>query len=284
MTKLLNGRDVVEVMNADTTKSVKELEQRGVKPTLAIVRVGELKDEIAYERGAIKRCEDVGVATSKYLLSKDATQKQVLDTIIRLNDDASIHGILLLCPLPAHIDEDVVRNAINPDKDVDGITDKSIASVYAGENVGFAPCTAQSCIELLEHYNYDFSGKNAVVVGRSLVVGKPVAMMMLDRNSTVTIAHSRSINLPEIVRQADLVIAAVGRARLVDANHLRPGQTVIDVGINVENNGQLVGDVDFSAAVNIVDAITPVPGGIGKVTTSVLCKHVVQAATKFANN
>jgi methylenetetrahydrofolate dehydrogenase (NADP+)/methenyltetrahydrofolate cyclohydrolase len=280
MATLLKGAEVVEAMNAQTATLVKELKGQGTAATLAIVRVGEREDEIAYERGALKRCEKVGICARQVLLPETATQAQLIAAIEELNVDDSVHGVLLLRPLPPHINDDTVRNVLLPEKDVDGITDKSIAAVFAGEDIGFAPCTPQACMEIAEYFGYEFEGKNAVVIGRSLVVGKPAAMMLLDRNATVTIAHSRTKSLPEIARRADFVIACVGRAEMVDASYLRAGQTVIDVGINVAANGKLTGDVNFNAAESVVDAITPVPGGVGTVTTSVLCKHVAQAAKR----
>jgi len=278
MAQLLKGAAVVEVMNEATANAVDALKARGVTPTLAIVRVGERGDEIAYERGAMKRCEKVGVAARQVTLPSDCTQDGLVAAIEGLNRDATVHGVLLLRPLPAHIDDDVVRNVLDPRKDIDGITDASVAGVFTNDGNGFAPCTPQACMEVLDYYGVDLQGKRAVVVGRSLVVGKPAAMMLLDRNATVTVCHSRSRNLPALCRAADVIIACVGRPAMLDATCLTPGQTVIDVGINVLNDGTLVGDVDFAAAKDVVAALTPVPGGVGTVTTSVLVKHVVEAA------
>lgn len=278
--KILKGAEVVEVMNADLAQQSEELRTKGINPTLAIVRVGERGDDISYERGATKRAEKVGVAVKNVLLPQDVSQDELIKVIKDINADESIHGVLMFRPLPQHIDEDIVRNTLDPAKDVDGITDLSLAGVFAGIDTGYAPCTAQACMEILAHFDYDLKGKNAVVVGRSLVIGKPVAMMLLGENATVTMCHSRSKNLPEIVSAADVVIACVGRANMVDASYLSSGQVVIDVGINVTDEGSLVGDVDFGAAEEIVEAITPVPGGVGTVTTSVLMKHVIVAASK----
>jgi len=185
-------------------------------------------------------------------------------------------------PLPKHIDEDLVRNTLSLAKDIDGITDLSLADVFSNTSNGFAPCTAQACMEILAHFGVELNGKKAVVVGRSLVVGKPVSMLLLAQNATVTIAHSRTNNLPSVVKEADVVIACVGRAQMVDGSYLSAGQVVIDVGINVTEEGNLVGDVNTPEAEEIVDAITPVPGGVGTVTTSVLVKNVVEAASKLA--
>ncbi|MCL2826878.1 MAG: bifunctional 5,10-methylenetetrahydrofolate dehydrogenase/5,10-methenyltetrahydrofolate cyclohydrolase [Eggerthellaceae bacterium] len=279
MATILKGSEVVEAMNNEIAAEVEKLKARGVDPTLAIVRVGERGDDISYERGATKRAEKVGVAVRNVLLPEDVSQEELIAAIEGLNADDAVHGVLLFRPLPKHIDEDAVRNTLDPRKDIDGITDLSLAGVFASSGTGFAPCTAQACMEILDFFGYDLKGKSAVVVGRSLVVGKPAAMMLLDRNATVTVAHSRTQDLAGVCRSADVVIACVGRAAMVGADYLRAGQVVIDVGINVAEDGSLIGDVDFGAAESIVDAITPVPGGVGTVTTSVLVKHVVQSAS-----
>lgn len=278
--KILKGAEVIETMNADLFSQSEALRADGINPTLAIVRVGERGDDISYERGATKRAEKVGVDVKNVLLSEDVTEDELIKVIKDINADDSVHGVLMFRPLPSHIDEDVVRNMLEPSKDIDGITDLSLAGVFAGIDTGYAPCTAQACMEILAHYGYDLQGKSAVVVGRSLVIGKPVAMMLLGKNATVTMCHSRSQDLPDIVSAADIVIACVGRANMVNADYLSEGQVVIDVGINVTEAGSLAGDVDFQAAEQIVEAITPVPGGVGTVTTSVLMKHVIDAASK----
>ena len=280
--KILKGAEVTEAMNARLLSRSEALRTKGINPTLAIIRVGERGDDISYERGATKRAEKVGVDVKNVLLHENVTQDELIKTVKDINADDSVHGVLMFRPLPSHIDEDVVRNTLEPSKDVDGITDLSLAGVFAGIDTGYAPCTAQACMEILAHNNYDLQGKNAVVVGRSLVIGKPVAMMLLGKNATVTLCHSRSKNLSDIVAAADIVIACVGRAKMLDANYLSEGQVVIDVGINVTEDGSLIGDVDFNAAEQTVESITPVPGGVGTVTTSVLMQHVIDAATKTA--
>ncbi|MDR2197218.1 MAG: bifunctional 5,10-methylenetetrahydrofolate dehydrogenase/5,10-methenyltetrahydrofolate cyclohydrolase [Coriobacteriales bacterium] len=290
MASILRGTDVADALNARVAAEVEALKAQGVTPTLAILRVGERGQDISYERGATKRAEKVGVAVQNLVVPEEVTQDVLLAAVDQLNADARIHGVLMFRPLPGHIDEDVVRNRLLPEKDIDGITDASAVGVFTGAGAGadgrqsanrssgFAPCTPQACMEILEHFGIEVKGRQAVVVGRSLVVGKPVAMMLLDRHATVTICHSRTKNLPDLVSRAEIVIACVGRAKMVTAAYLSPGQVVVDVGINVTEQGNLVGDVDFEAASGIVDAITPVPGGVGTVTTSVLMKHVVEAA------
>jgi methylenetetrahydrofolate dehydrogenase (NADP+)/methenyltetrahydrofolate cyclohydrolase len=280
MATILKGADVVEALNESIANDVEQLKAKGITPTLAIVRVGERGDDISYERGATKRAEKVGVSVEQRLLAADVSQEELIATIESLNQDTGIHGVLIFRPLPKHVDEDLVRNTLSPNKDIDGITDASLASVFAGIKTGFAPCTPSACMEILAHFGIDAKGKQAVVVGRSLVVGKPAAMMLLDRHATVTIAHSRTQDLPSVVRSADIVIACVGRAQMLNASYFSAGQIVIDVGINVTEEGALVGDVDFDSAQHVASALTPVPGGVGTVTTSVLVKHVVEAAQR----
>ena len=251
-----------------------------LKPTLGIIRVGENESDISYERGATKRCETLGVACEKVLLPADVSQENLLAEIEKMNKNDNIHGVLLFRPLPKHLDQAVIENALDPAKDVDCMTDGSMTGVFTGKEVGFPPCTPQACMEILDHYGIDCTGKRAVVIGRSLVVGKPAAMMLIKKNATVTVCHTRTVDMPSVVKEADIVIVAAGRAGVVDDTYLRPGQIVIDVGINVNAEGKLCGDVDFEKAEPIVEAITPVPGGVGSVTTSVLVGHVVEAAKR----
>ena len=279
--QILEGPKVAEALNAQIAENVEALKAAGTQPCLAILRVGERPDDISYERGAIKRAEGVGIEVRTILLAENTTTEELVATVEDINNDPAIHGLLMFRPLPKHIDEERVCNAIDPAKDIDACTEASLAGVFTGSGVGFAPCTAQACIEILDHYGIEISGKRVVVIGRSLVIGKPVAMLLLAKNGTVTIAHSRTQNLPEIASQADIVVACVGRARMVDAAYVSEGQTIIDVGINFVD-GKMAGDVDFDAASEIVSAITPVPRGVGSVTTSVLCKHLVEAAQAAA--
>ena len=280
MAELLRGAPVVEALNAEMTQEVAGLRELGVQPTLAIVRVGEREDDIAYERGAMKRCEKVGVQVKQVLLPGDCTEDALIAALKDLNEDNSVHGVLLFRPLPKYMNDDKVRNTLAPEKDIDGITDLSLAGVFAGTSTGYPPCTAQACIEILDFYNIDPKGRKAVVVGRSLVVGKPAAMMLIGKHATVTVCHTRTMDMPGVCREGEILIVSAGRPKIVDGSYLSPGQIVIDVGINVLEDGTMCGDVDFEAAEDIVGAITPVPGGVGTVTTSVLVKHVVAAAKK----
>ena len=283
MAKQFLGKEVVAAVNSRIMADVAALKEKGVTPTLGIVRVGERGDDLSYERGAVKRCETLGVAYEKFLLPADCTQEELMAVIDQVNKNDAIHGVLIFRPLPKHLDEAAVIKALDPEKDVDGITDGSMVGVFAGTNQGFPPCTPQACMEILDYYNVDCTGKKEVVVGRSLVVGKPAAMMLIKKNATVTVCHTRTVDMPSVVKEADIVIVAAGRAGVVDASYVREGQIVIDVGINVNAEGKLCGDVDYASVEPIVEAITPVPGGVGSVTTSVLIGHVVEAAKrKFA--
>ena len=281
MATLLKGFPAAKALTQKLLPRVAALTEKGIVPTLAILRVGEKEDDISYERGATKRCETLGVVFEKFLLPADASEEEVLKVIQAVNEDDSIHGVLLFRPLPRHLNEDKIVNALAVEKDVDGITDLSMASVFMGRGAGYAPCTPSACMRILDHYGIDCTGKKAVVIGRSLVVGKPAAMMLLKKNATVTVCHTKTVDMPAVVREADVVIVAAGRAGIVGADYLRPGQVVIDVGINVNAEGKLCGDVNFAEAEPVVAAITPVPGGVGSVTTSVLMKHVVEAAERI---
>ncbi|MCC8137397.1 MAG: bifunctional 5,10-methylenetetrahydrofolate dehydrogenase/5,10-methenyltetrahydrofolate cyclohydrolase [Clostridiales bacterium] len=282
MAKQLLGKEVTAALNERIKAKVAELEAKGVKPTLGIIRVGENESDISYERGATKRCETLGVACEKILLPADVSQDELLKVIDEVNKNDAIHGVLLFRPLPKHLDQNVIENALDPAKDVDCMTDGSMSGVFTGKAVGYPPCTPQACMEILDHYGIDCTGKKAVVIGRSLVVGKPAAMMLVKKNATVTICHTRTVDMPSVAREADIIIVAAGRAGVVGADYVKPGQVIIDVGINVNAEGKLCGDVDYAAVEPIVDAITPVPGGVGSVTTSVLVSHVVEAAAKKA--
>lgn len=283
MAKQLLGKEVTAALNERIKADVATLNAKGVKPTLGIIRVGERPDDLSYERGATKRCETLGVEYKKYLLPADVSQEELLKVVDEVNNDDNIHGVLMFRPLPKHIDQTLVENALAAEKDVDCQTDASLGGMFTGKKVGFPPCTPQACMEILDHYGIDCTGKKAVVIGRSLVVGKPAAQMLIKKNATVTTCHTRTIDMPSVAREAEILIVAAGRAGVVGAEYVSPGQIVIDVGINVNAEGKLCGDVDYAAVEPIVDSITPVPGGVGSVTTSVLVGHVVEAAMrKFA--
>ncbi|MBE5912782.1 MAG: bifunctional 5,10-methylenetetrahydrofolate dehydrogenase/5,10-methenyltetrahydrofolate cyclohydrolase [Pseudobutyrivibrio ruminis] len=281
MAKLLKGKEVVDALNIKMANQVEALKAKGVNPTLAILRVGERADDLSYERGAIKRCQQVGVEVQVEALEEGVSEEGFFEKLNELNEDDSVHGILMFRPLPKHIDGEKARNMLKAEKDVDGCTDLSLAGVFTNTNLGFAPCTAEAAMEILKHYDIALSGKKVAVIGRSLVIGRPVAMMLMHENATVTICHTRTVDIPSITKDADIVVVASGQMESIGKEYLREGQTVIDVGISWnDEKGKLCGDVKFDEAEPIVDAITPVPGGVGGVTTSILVKHVVEAAAK----
>ena len=280
MALLLKGGEAAAAMNEKTAARVAALTAAGVVPTLAVVRMGAREDDLSYERGVMNRCAKLGIQVKHCLLEADASQDQLLEVIRDINWDNSIHGCLLFRPLPAQINDKAVREALAPEKDVDGITDASLAGVFTSSGVGYAPCTAQACVEILDHYGIPLEGKRVTVVGRSLVVGKPAAMLLDRKNATVTICNSRTRNLPELCRQADVLVVAMGKRGAIGGDCVAPGQVVVDVGIHTDENGKLCGDVRFAEAEPVAAAITPVPGGVGAMTTSVLAAHVVEAAGK----
>jgi methylenetetrahydrofolate dehydrogenase (NADP+)/methenyltetrahydrofolate cyclohydrolase len=282
MAQILKGKEVVDALAETMKKDVEALKAKGVTPTLGIIRLGERDDDISYEKGAKKRCDSVGVAVKQYVLPVDTGRENLLDVIHEVNADKNVHGVLLFRPLPKHIDDNAVRAALLPEKDIDGITDGSLAGVFANISLGFPPCTAEACMAILAHYGIDPAGKRVTVIGRSLVIGRPVAMMLMHKNATVTICHTKTKDLPSVVREGEIVIVAAGKAEAVTGEYFREGQTVIDVGIHVKEDGGLCGDVKFAEAEPVVKAITPVPGGVGAVTTCVTIRHVIEAAAKAA--
>ena len=289
MAKKLLGKEVNEALVASLQTRTAALREKGVVPTLGIIRLGENPSDLSYEKGATKRAEEVGVAVKNYVLPETATKEEVLAVIDEVNADASVHGVLMFRPLPKHLkaDQDEICNRLAPCKDVDSMTHMSNAGVFEGQALGYAPCTPAACMEILDYYGIDCKGKNAVVIGRSLVVGKPAAMMLMAKNATVTICHTKTVNTAEICKNADIIVSAAGVLNSLTADYVRPGQVVIDVSMNwnpekitSKGKGGMSGDAVFDEVEPIVEAITPVPGGVGAVTTSVLMKHVVEAAEK----
>lgn len=280
MAQVLLGKEVADVLTEELVERVAKLKAGGVEPSLAIVRLGNEADDLSYERGALNRAEKAGVKVKVFDLPRDRPQEDLEQVILEINQDDSLHGCLIFRPLPGQIDEEKIAALLAPAKDIDGFTDGSLVGVFKGEQTGFAPCTAEAAIAILKHYNVNLNGARAVVLGRSLVIGKPVAMMLLQENSTVTICHSRTKEIAKAAKDADVLIAAVGQAKMVTPEFCNPGQVIIDVGINVDEEGKLLGDVDYDAVEPLVKAITPVPRGVGSVTTSILMKHVVEAAER----
>ncbi len=291
MAKLLLGKEVTDALNEKLMERTAALKEQGIIPTLAIIRCGANPSDLSYEKGATKRAELVGVAVKKYELPEDVTKEALMATIDEINGDDSVHGVLMFRPLPKHLkaDQDEICNRLDPKKDVDCMTDLSNAGVFEGrKDLGYAPCTPEACMEILDYYGIDCKGKSAVVIGRSLVVGKPAAMMLMGKNATVTVCHAKTVNTAEVARSADILVSAAGVLGSLTKEYVRPGQVVIDVSINWDPNkvnskggkGAIAGDAVFEEVEPVVEAITPVPGGVGSVTTSVLMKHVVEAAEK----
>ena len=289
MAKRLLGKEVNEALVAALQTRTAALREKGVTPTLGIIRLGENPSDLSYEKGATKRAEEVGVAVKNYILPETATKEELLAVIDEVNADASVHGVLMFRPLPKHLrgDSDEICNRLSPAKDVDSMTHMSNAGVFEGQDLGYAPCTPAACMEILDYYGIDCKGKNAVVIGRSLVVGKPAAMMLMAKNATVTVCHTRTVNTAEICKRADIIVTAAGVLNSLTKDFVREGQIVIDVSMNwnpekitSKGKGGMSGDCVFDEVEPIVEAITPVPGGVGAVTTSVLMKHVVEAAEK----
>ena len=273
------GMPAVKAMAEEFKSRVAALKERGVYPKLAVVRVGEREDDIAYEKGIVKRFGTVEADVEVIKLPIDIDEESFEETIRRLNEDEKVHGILVFRPLPKQLDDNRLKEIIRPDKDVDSISMANAARVFAGDKTGYAPCTAQAVMELLEHNKIDLTGKKVVIVGRSLVVGKPLAMLMLGRNATVTVCHTRTKNIAEECKRADILVACAGSAKMIKRDFTNPDQIVVDVGINFVD-GAMCGDVDYDDVAEHVAAITPVPGGVGTVTTSVLLKHTLESAER----
>jgi methylenetetrahydrofolate dehydrogenase (NADP+)/methenyltetrahydrofolate cyclohydrolase len=275
----LRGMPVVNSLAEKFKSDIERLKGEGIVPKLTVVRVGEQADDLAYEKGIMKRFSTVSAIAEVIALPVDVSQEELEQTILNLNEDTSVHGILLFRPLPKNLSEDRIKSIIAEGKDVDGMGINNIAHVFSGNKIGFPPCTPQAVIELLDFYGIDLTGKKVTVVGRSMVTGKPLSMLLLGKNATVTICHTRTKNLSEECKKADILIACAGVAKMVKESFVHPEQIVVDVGINMDN-GKLCGDVDYDAVAGIVKAITPVPGGVGTVTTSVLLKHTIQSAMR----
>lgn len=282
MAEILYGAPVSDAISEKLKKRTDALKERGVNPTLAIIRLGEKPGDIYYERGAMAKCEAAGVSVKNIVLPESCAQDELISIIKGINEDKSIHGCLLLRPLPEGIDELRVCETLKTEKDVDCITIPSLGAVFTESGEGYPPCTAEACIDMLEHYGIELRGKLCVVIGRSLVAGKPVSMMLQAKDATVIMCHSKTENLKELCKKADLIVCAVGKAGFLDESFVSHEQTVIDIGINRNAEGKMCGDADFEKLSQIVRAITPVPGGVGRITSSVLVKHLVEAAEKSA--
>lgn len=278
MAVLLRGAPVAEAILEKLKERSARLHGQGISPCLAVLRVGEAPSQTAYERNAARRCESLGISVRRIVLPEGADRAALLGAIENINRDGSIHGCLLLRPLPRAGDDEAACCTLDPEKDVDGIGPASLGAVFTGRGPGFPPCTARACVEMLDYYGVALSGAHAAIIGRSLVVGRPLAMLLQARDATVTLCHSRSRELPALCRGADIIVAAAGRRNMVGREFVKPGQVVLDVGINQDETGKIHGDVDFEQVSPIVSAISPVPGGVGAVTTAVLAGNVLSAA------
>ena len=284
MGEIIKGKPVGDALSEVLKGECEALVKNGIQPKLAILRVGAKPNDLSYEKGALKKCETIGITAEVTELPDGTTQEQYIETLEKLNNDSSVHGILTFRPLPEGIDEEVIKNVIAPEKDVDCFSPMNTAKLMEGDKTGFPPCTPTAVVEILKHYNVPLKGANVVVLGRSMVVGKPVSMLLLGENATVTICHSKTKDLSQVCANADVLVAGVGRARMVTADYVKEGAVVIDVGINAKpEGGGICGDVDTDDVVEKVSMVTPVPAGVGSVTTSILAKHVIKAC-KQQNN
>ena len=277
--KLISGKEVSAAIKAQVKEEVAALKAKGVFPKLSVIIVGENPASQTYVKGKHKDCAECDILSENIAMPETTTQEQLLAEIERLNKDESVHGILVQLPLPDHIDEYAVINAIAPEKDVDGFTAINVGNMNIGKDC-YTPCTPQGCIDMLDYAGVDLVGKDVVVIGRSNIVGKPVAVLALQRSATVTICHSKTKNIADKIRQADIVIVAVGRAGFLTGDMLKPGAVVIDVGINRNSEGKLCGDADFDSCIDIVSKITPVPGGVGLMTRANLLKNTIKSAKR----
>ncbi|WP_434793707.1 Bifunctional protein FolD protein [Terrisporobacter petrolearius] len=284
MGEIIKGKPVGDALSEVLKGECEALVKDGIQPKLAILRVGAKPNDLSYEKGALKKCEAIGITAEVTELPDGTTQEKYIEVLEKLNKDTSVHGILTFRPLPEGIDEEVIKNVIAPEKDVDCFSPMNTAKLMEGDKTGFPPCTPTAVVEILKHYNVPLKGANVVVLGRSMVVGKPVSMLLLGENATVTICHSKTKDLPKVCANADVLVAGVGRARMVNAEYVKEGAVVIDVGINAKpEGGGICGDVDTDDVVGKASMVTPVPAGVGSVTTSILAKHVIKAC-KQQNN
>lgn len=278
----LTGKPVAEHLRADIKARVAALNERNIVPAITIIRVGNKEDDVFYERSILKNCSLLGIQGSVVEFPEDVSPEELISTIENANDDDNIHGIMMFRPLPGHLNEKEVVEKINPDKDIDGMTPANLEKIFEGVDGGFSPCTPKAAIEMLKYYDIPLQGANVLVAGRSLVVGKPLAMLLLKENATVTICHSRTKNMESIASRADLVVAAIGRAKFMDEGFFTESSIVIDVGVNYDENGKICGDVDYDKVFGRVKALTPPTGGLGTITTTILLDQAVKACEMMA--
>ena len=274
----LGGKEVADKIVEELKARVEELKGKGIDPKLAILRVGEREDDLAYERGVLKRFESAGVEVEVTAVESSISQEDLDRTFDGINNDPEVHGILVFRPLPKGLSDEHMRRTIDPGKDSDFMDIRNMENVLAGVPDAAAPCTAEAVMSLIRHYNIETKGKKVTVVGRSLVIGKPVALLLTTANATVTVCHTKTLNIEEECRNVDIIVACCGVAKMITDKFVRPGQIIIDVGMNVDEEGRLCGDVDYEGVSQIAEAVTPVPGGVGSITTAILLKHVVDNA------
>ncbi len=277
MSIILYGKPVAESIINDLSERTKTLLDKGIQPAISILRAGSRSDDIAYEKRVAGLCERINIKVNIIEMPEDVSQQKLESELARANEDPDVHGILVFRPLPSQIDENRICSLISPQKDIDCMNSENLKKLFMGDSSGIAPCTPEAVIEILKYYDYQLEGKNAVIVNRSMVIGKPLAMLFLNENSTVTICHSRTVNLNEITKSADIIVSGVGRAKYFGDEYVSENSTVIDVGINFAE-GRMCGDLDFDTVHNRVEAITPVPGGVGTVTSAILLKHLLISA------
>jgi len=283
MGTVMLGTEVAKAMKEELIKKIESLKEKKILPNLTIIRVGSKEEDLSYERGAKKKMESLGIDVHILELPETITQEEFVRAFQKVNDDENVHGILVFLPLPRHLDENKIKLLINPNKDVDCMNKVNVAKIMENDRTGFAPCTAEAVMKMLDYYQVDLESKKVTVIGRSMVVGKPLSMLLLNKNATVTITHSKTKDLKQACLNSDILIAAVGKARMVHSDMISKGAIVVDVGINVDENGNLCGDVDFDAVLNKVSFISPVPKGIGSITTSILAEHVIRSASYLHN-
>lgn len=277
MSQRMLGKPAAEKLTENLKIETDLLIEKKIKPKLLIMRVGEKSDDLAYEKGALSRCDKIGITVEVRVFPENITTEKFTLEIEKANNDTHIHGILIFRPLPKQIDENIIKHVISPKKDIDCFNPVNSSKLLEGDKTGFSPCTAEAVMQLLRHYDTDLTGKRAVVIGRSMVIGKPVALMLLNDNATVTICHSKTKDLDKVCAEADILIVALGKAKMVDDKFIKEGAIIVDVGINVDEEGNMIGDVDFESCNDKASMITPVPGGVGSVTTTILASHVIKA-------
>lgn len=283
MGEVIKGKPVADKISEELVKEIEVLKGQGIEPKLTIVRVGARPDDLAYERGALGRCSKVGIITEVKELPEDITQDDFVKELEKLNQDKAVNGILIFRPLPEQLDESVIKYVISPEKDIDCLSPVNVGKMTEGDKTGFPPCTPTAVMEILKFYGVELQGKDCAIIGASMVVGKPTALLLLNENATISVCHIFTKDSAKVASQAEVVVVGVGVPRLVKENWIAKGAVVIDVGINVDAEGNLCGDVDFDGVKDKASMITPVPGGVGSVTTSILAKHVVKAC-KLQNN